>query len=162
MVEAEKISKRVLYGLVAVIFVVFFLFFLYGFDRPFTDNPDFNAPLLTDVVLLLMGIMVVCGLAFALCSMLLSWRKRGKDNGSFNHIAVRRNACLVGGGTFLLLLITFILGNPHPIQVNGEEYSHSVWLRMADMFIYTGMILICVAIIVLVVSASRYLRKNRS
>lgn len=162
MVRAEKISKRVLYCLVAIIFAVFSLFFFCDFDRPFIDNPDFNDPLLTDVVLLLMGLMVVCGLVFALCSMFLSWKKRGKDNGIYNHISVRRNAYLVGGGTLFLLLVTFILGNSHPIQVNGEEYSHSVWLKMADMFIYSGIILICVAIIVLMVSASRYLRKNRS
>lgn len=162
MVRAEKISKRVLYGLVAVIFVVFSLFYFYDFDRPFIDNPDFNDPLLTDVLLFLMGLMVVCGLAFALCSMLLSWKKRGKDDGIYNLIAVRRNAYFVGGGTLFLLLITFVFGNSHPIQVNGEEYAHSFWLKMADMFIYSGIVLICVAIIVLMVSASRYLRKNRS
>lgn len=162
MTRAEKISKRVLYGMVAVIFVVFCLFFICDFDRPFIDNPDFNDPLLTNVLLLLMGVMLVCGLAFTLWSMLSSWKKRGKDDGVVNRIAVRRNAYLVGGGTSLLLLLTFILGNTKPIQVNGAEYAHPLWLRMADMFIYSGAVLVLVAVIVLVVSASRYLRKNRS
>ena len=34
--------------------VVFALFFLVGYDMPFLENPDFNAPLFTDVLIILM------------------------------------------------------------------------------------------------------------
>lgn len=162
MIGAEKISKRVLYGMVGVIFIVFALFFFWNFDRPFTDNPDFNDPLLTDVLLFLMGAMTICTLVLAIVSMALSWKKRGKDDGTFNRIAVRRNAYLVGGGTFLLLLLTFLLGSSKPMQVNGEEYAQSLWLKAADMFIFSGVVMIFVAVTVLVLGALRYLKKNRT
>ena len=49
--DAEQVSTRVLYVLVALAVVVFGAFFLIGYDQPYEDDPQFNAPVLTDVVL---------------------------------------------------------------------------------------------------------------
>ena len=47
----ERISQRVLYLLMGIVGLVFVLFFFVGFDQPYMENPDFNAPLFTDAVL---------------------------------------------------------------------------------------------------------------
>lgn len=52
--STEKISQRVFYCLLGLAALVFALFFLVGYDMPFEENPDFNAPLFTNVLLFLM------------------------------------------------------------------------------------------------------------
>ena len=57
--SAERISKRVFIALLAVIAVVFVAFYLIGFNRPYADDPNFNEPLLTDVVLVFMFLILL-------------------------------------------------------------------------------------------------------
>ena len=38
-------TQYVLYALIALIVLLFGLFFLVGFDTPYDENPDYNAPL---------------------------------------------------------------------------------------------------------------------
>ncbi len=42
--SAENISQRIFYLLIGLAILVFGLFFLVGYDMPFDENPDFNAP----------------------------------------------------------------------------------------------------------------------
>ena len=44
--SAEKISQQVFYIMIGLAVLIFGLFFLVGYDLPFEENPDFNAPLL--------------------------------------------------------------------------------------------------------------------
>ena len=55
--STEQLSQRIFYGLLAITLLVFCCFFLIGYDEPFVDNPDFNAPLFTDVLILLMWVL---------------------------------------------------------------------------------------------------------
>ena len=50
----EWLTQRVLYGLIGIAVVVFALFYLVGYHQPFEENADFNAPLYTNLLLLLM------------------------------------------------------------------------------------------------------------
>ena len=61
----ERISQRVLYLLIALTVLVFALFYFVAYDRPFADDPSFNAPLFTDLLLVFMLLLVVlsCGLS---------------------------------------------------------------------------------------------------
>ena len=52
--DAEQLSTRVLYVLVALVVIVFGAFFLIGYDVPYEDHPSFNASLLTEAVLVFM------------------------------------------------------------------------------------------------------------
>ena len=55
----ERISQRVLYLLIALTVMVFALFYFVAYDRPFADDPSFNAPLFTDLLLVFMLLLVV-------------------------------------------------------------------------------------------------------
>ena len=44
-------TQYVLYVLIALIVLLFALFYLVGFDIPYDENPDYNAPLLTGVLI---------------------------------------------------------------------------------------------------------------
>jgi len=57
-------------------------------------------------------------------------------------------------------LLTFLLGSSVPMTVNGKVYADALWLKVADMFIFTGMGLILVAIGAVLYGATRYKRKE--
>ena len=65
MKNPTRLSHAVLVVLVVITVIVFAAFWLVGFNMPFMDDPRFNAPLLTDVVIafvyliLLLAIMAV-------------------------------------------------------------------------------------------------------
>lgn len=47
--STEKLSQSIFYVLVGFAVITFFLFFFVGYDMPFEENPDFNAPFFTNL-----------------------------------------------------------------------------------------------------------------
>lgn len=158
--SAERISQRILYGIVAVAVVVFGLFYLVGFDRPYMDDPNFNSPLFTNAVLFLMYGMVLAAVVILGCAIYHTLKTRGRGERVDNGIPVKKIAYIVAIGTMVALLLTFLLGSSAPMTVNGKEYTDALWLKVADMFIFTGIGMILVAIVAVVYGATRYKRKE--
>jgi hypothetical protein len=84
----------------------------------------------------------------------------GKGDRVVNNIPVRRISLTVGIGTFVMMLVTFVLGSSAPMKINGATYSDAFWLRMSDMFIVTSLLLIFAAIGAVVYGATKYNRKS--
>ena len=72
--SSENISQRIFYLLIGLAVLVFGLFFLVGYDMPFVENPDFNAPLFTDVLIVLMWLFLIGGVGLAVYSMIKGYR----------------------------------------------------------------------------------------
>ena len=107
--SAEKISQQVFYVMIGLAVLVFGLFFLVGYDLPFEENPDFNAPLFTDVLILLMWLFLIGGTGLAVFSMIRDYRS-SKSEAVVNGIPVRRIFRITWIGTLTVLLLTFFLG----------------------------------------------------
>lgn len=73
-----RLSRIILVVLVALTVVVFGLFWLVGFNMPFIDDPKFNAPLLTDVVIFFVYLMLFLAIAAIVLSMSGWARRMGK------------------------------------------------------------------------------------
>lgn len=104
--SAEKISQQVFYIMIGLAVLVFGLFFLVGYDLPFEENPDFNAPLFTDVLILLMWLFLIGGVGLAVFSMIRDYRS-SKSEAVVNGIPVRRIFRITWIGTLAVLLLTF-------------------------------------------------------
>ena len=61
-----------LVALVVLAVVVFGAFFLIGYDVPFEDNPEFNAPRLTDLVLVFIYVLVLLAAILAVTAIAIS------------------------------------------------------------------------------------------
>lgn len=155
----ERISTRALYLLVGVAMVIFVLFWLIGYDRPYEDDPNFNAPLFTNALLVLMVLYLLLGVGLAVWSVVSLLKKRGKTDAVENRIPVKKIGYLVTGGVFALLLLTFALGSTAPMKINGATYASSFWLRTSDMFIATSLLMLVVAAAAVVYGATKYNRK---
>ncbi len=156
---AERLSTMVLYVLVAVAAAVFALFYLVGFDTPYADDPQFNAPLFTDVVLGLLFLSLLLGCVAAGFSLIHAWKLRDKISRTVNNIPARRITAYTFGGVVACLAVTFLMGSSAPVVVNGTSYSNVFWLKATDMFVNTSLVLIIVAAAGVVLGLSGYGRK---
>lgn len=158
--STEKLSHRVLYVLTAVIAVVFCLFYFVGYDQPFEDNPEYNAPQFTGMLVGFVVFFVVASVVAGLVALVISIRKRGGSEGIVNGIHVARIASVITVFTVLLLIVTFILGSGDAININGEKYQDAFWLKIADMFVSSIIVMLVLSVAAVVFGATRYLRKK--
>lgn len=155
----KKLPSRVLYVLVGIIALVFILFWLVGFDRPYVDDPNFNEPLLTDVLMVLMILMTIGGIALVAWSIVRDMKVVGKGESYSNNIPVKKIGYCVACGTFVVMLLTFILGSSTPMKINGADYTDAFWLKVSDMFVCSSILLIVAAIAAVIYGSTKYIRK---
>lgn len=155
-----QISNLVLYVLIGITALVFLLFRLVGFNLPYDENPDYNAPLFTGMLIAFMLLLTLATLVLAVWSLLRSSRMNRSENIIVNNIPARRISVGVAVGTALLLVLTFALSSTDAITVNGTSFGDSFWLRASGMFIGTSIMLIAAAVAAVVYGATRNIRKD--
>ena len=156
--SAEQVSQRIFYILIALAVLVFGLFFLVGYDMPFEENPDFNAPLFTDVLIGLMWLFLVGGIGLAIYSMWKDYRG-SRSEAVVNGVPVRRIFRITWIGLLALLVLTFALGFSAPMLINGENYADWLWLKLSDMFVITSLLMLLAGMGAVIFGATRYIRK---
>ncbi len=156
--SAEQVSQRIFYILIALAVLVFGLFFLVGYDMPFEENPDFNAPLFTDVLIGLMWLFLVGGIGLAIYSMWKDYRG-SRSEAVVNGVPVRRIFRITWIGLLALLVLTFALGSSAPMLINGENYADWLWLKLSDMFVITSLLMLLAGMGAVIFGATRYIRK---
>lgn len=157
--STEKISQRVLYSLIGLSLVVFVMFFLIGYDLPFDENPDFNAPLFTDLLIALMWILLALSIGLVVFSVIRGYRNADRENISLNLIPEKKIFRITWGVTFMLLVLTFLLGSSATITVNGSKFADWIWLKTSDMFVNTSIVMLLGAFASVLFGATRYIRK---
>lgn len=158
-IDTKKLPSRVLYVLVGLIVVIFALFWLIGYNRPYDEDGNFNAPLFTDVLLVFMMLLTVGALAVAVWSAIRSNSASRGGERIVNNIPIRKIGRCVTGGTALVLILTFILGSSAPMKINGADYTDTFWLKASDMLVATSLLMIVAAIAAVVYGATKYIRK---
>ena len=158
--SAEQVSQRIFYILIALAVLVFGLFFLVGYDMPFEENPDFTAPLFTDVLIGLMWLFLVGGIGLAIYSMWKDYRG-SRSEAVVNGVPVRRIFRITWLGTLAILVLSFLLGSSEPMLINGENYADWIWLKLSDMLVITSLLMLVAGIGTVCFGATRYIRKKK-
>lgn len=144
---ADRLAGMVLVAVIAVTAVLFAAFYLVGFDTPFADDANFNAPVLTDVLLVFIYILLAMAIAVAVVAVARGLRIRDKAEGVVNGVPasrIARGSAILLGAT---LAVTFALGSAEPMGINGGRYTDVFWLKATDMFINTSGVLLLVAVL---------------
>lgn len=157
----EWLTNRLLYVLVGIAGVVFVAFWTIGFDMPYLDNPSMNAPLLTGLLLGLTEVFVIAALVVAIWAVIRSMRNSKDYTKNENGINAGRIQLCVFIGTVVVLLLTFILGSSSTLRVNGKLYSDWFWLKTSDMFVWSSVILLVLAILAVVFGTTSYHRQRK-
>lgn len=155
----KNFPSRVLYILVGIIVLVFAMFWLIGYDRPYDEDPNFNAPLFTDLLLVSMLLILLFAIATAVWSIWRSFKVAGKGEKYSNNIPVRKIGVIVAVGTFAVMLLTFLLGSSTPMTINGAKYDDVLGLKISDMFVSTSLLMILAAIVTVIYGSTKYIRK---
>lgn len=154
-----QLSGRVFYIVVAVAAVLFALFRLVGYDTPYDDNPDYNAPLLTGALITFMLLLTAATLALMVWGMVRGIRMSGDANRVVNNIPARRISMGVAAGFAVVMLVCFALSDTTPLTINGRPYADAVWLRVAGMFVGASVLMVAAAVAAVLYGATRYIRK---
>ena len=157
----KDLSHRILILLVTTTIVLFAVVYFVGYSHPYHDNPDFIEPQFTNVLLgftlfvLLLSVFVI---AWAL---IVAWRKRGGKKTMINKVPVVVISSAVMVFTVVLMSVSFLLGSSSTINVNGQNYEDTAWLKAADMFVISSLTMILLATVVVTMSAIRtYLNRK--
>ncbi|PJF01269.1 hypothetical protein [Prevotella intermedia] len=157
----ERISQRVLYVLIGIAALVFVLFFSVGFYAPFAENPAFNAPLLTDALIVFMWILLGLTVLVMLLSVFHTVKAISVKQRVVNGIPTYKITIAVFGTTFLCLVLSFLFGSSESMVINGATYADKFWLKASDMFVTSSLVLLLAAIGASVFGATRYYRKRK-
>lgn len=160
--SAERIARRVFLSLIMVVAVVLAAFYLVGYSMPYEDNANYNAPLLTDVLIWLVYILIGMAAVLTTVSVAAGIRARSAGDMTANGLPAARIAYTTAGIVAGVLLLTFVLGSSNPVQANGKAYDSAVWLRLSDMFIHTSEILIVIAVACVAFGASGIARRGKA
>ena len=148
-------------GLVAISAVVFIAFWSVGYDMPYEEDADFNAPLLTDMLLGFIYLLTVVAIGVTVYSIVHGIKTRGRQSLTENGVPAGRITIITWGVTFALLASTFALGSTDPIKVNGKDFCEGIWLRLSDMFIISSGVMILLAILAVTFGMSGYSRRMK-
>lgn len=157
----EKISTAVLYTIICVVAIVFALFYLVGYNMPSVEEPSFNAPLLTDVLLILMMVLFVIAAIVGVVAVIKGLQKRDPSDKVINGVPAAKISFITFGVTFLLLLLTFIFGSTDTMMINGHQFNDVLSLKLTDMFVQTSLVMIVLAICAVIFGYTRYIRKGK-
>ena len=148
-------------GLVAVSAVVFALFWLVGYDMPYEEDADFNAPLLTDALLGYVYLLTAVAVGVAVFSAIHGFWTRSRQGSVENGVPTARINTVTWVVTALLLVITFACASTEPIRVNGKLFTETIWLRLSDMFIVSSGVMILLAVVAVAFGMSGYSRRSK-
>lgn len=148
-------------GLVAVSAVVFIAFWTVGYDMPYEEDADFNAPLLTDMLIGYIYLLLAIAMGVTVYSIVHGIRTSGRQGSTENGVPAGRITLATWVATAVLLILTFALGATDPIKVNGKDFCESIWLRLSDMFIISSGVMILIAIAAMVFGMSGYSRRMK-
>lgn len=159
--SAEKISLRIFFVLTGFSVLLFLLFFLVGFDLPYIFDPDFNAPLFTDPLLIFMELLLFAALAITGYSVWRGHKCSPTTEKVVNNVPAAKISRITWIGTFACLAITFGIGSTATMVINGRNFEDTLWLRLSDMFVWTSLILLAIAIATVCYGGTKYIRKSK-
>lgn len=101
---------------------------------------------MVDALLILIALLLAAALAATAWSIVNSLLRRRAETAVVNGVPARRIAVCTAALLVVSLVLTFLLGSSQPLSINGSSFASPFWLKLTDMFIFTALILILVAV----------------
>lgn len=146
----NRASRRVFHIITWTAAVVFALFWLVGYDTPYVENSNFAAPVFTDVLMVFAALILAVALALTVWAVARSLKLAGRGGRIVNNIPVKKIAYSTVAAVVAVLVLTFAFGSSDMIFINGKEYTDTLWLRTADMFVSSALLLVAAGIVIII------------
>lgn len=92
-----------------------------------------------------MYVAIAAAVGSTLWAMYRTFRVIGKTSGMTHGVPVRKIKLCVYAVILFMLLLSFACADTDAMRVNTVEYTDTFWLRIANMFVFTGTIAIVMA-----------------
>lgn len=153
--KVEKISKITLWVLIGISLVVLALFLLVGYDTPYEENPKFNDPQLTDLLIIWTYILIIVT-AIATVGAVIYGFVSGGNKSKNEDVGMASKAGLMAWGTFVVsVIIGIVVGVANQSEVlliNGERWNNPTDIILTDTSMISILILTVVTVIATVFS----------
>ena len=134
----EKISKYLLYGLLGVSALIWILFLLVKFNEPYDLDPNMNAPMLTDVLVVWGLLLTVVAFVGMLVAYVMYLKQHGIERGLYFTWGIPIAAIVIG-------LIIGVINKKQDFIYNMNDHASQSSLIISDTAL--------VAVIILAVTA---------
>lgn len=158
--KIEKISNYVLYGVCAVIVLCFALFMGIGYDN--MDDAGHTAPLLTDLIMVLMYLLGLATACLMVWSLVVGARSTaGTNEMESTGIPGGKVTMATFGITVLSIVVGVVLGIGEPdFTTTSGVFTPGYMVTMVDAFMWSMYILAFVSVVAVVVASSGIMTKN--
>lgn len=102
--KVDKIAKITLWVLIGISIVVLALFLLVGYDTPYEENPKFNDPTLTDLLIIWTYILIIATAVVTIGAVIYGFISGGNKS-KHEDIGLASKAGVIAWGTFVVSLI---------------------------------------------------------
>ncbi|MBP3214140.1 MAG: hypothetical protein J6M19_04810 [Bacteroidaceae bacterium] len=153
--KVEKTSKITLWVLIGISIVVMALFLLVGYDTPYEENPKFNDPAMTDLLIIWTYILIIAT-ALATVGAVIYGFVSGGNKSKNEDTGMASKAGIMAWGTFLVsVVIGIVVGIANQSEVlliNGERWNDPTDIILTDTSMISILILTIVTVIATVFS----------
>ena len=156
--KSMKISNYVMYAIMAISVVVLALFFLVGYDIPYKEDPKFNDPQFTDLLMVWMGVLIVLTFVLTLVSVVM--QVKNASGTEAKGIAGKTGTISVIGMVLSIVIGLGVgLADQSPVLVNGEVFTDPVDLCITDTCLISMFILLILSVISIFASMVLVIKK---
>lgn len=161
--KLEKISNNVLYAVCGLIVLVFVLFFCVGYDNVDMEiAADKNAPLMTNMLMILMYLLGVATFCLMVWSLVKSARSAaGSDEKEATGIAGSKIVMCTAAVTLVAFIIGYVFNiGEEPFTTSSGVTTSSAMVTLVDSFMVAIYILALVSIVAVVVASTGVMTKT--
>ena len=147
--KVEKISKITLWVLIGITIVVMALFLLVGYDNKYEENPNFNDPQLTDLLIVWTYILIGAACVATIGAVIYGF-VNGSNKSKNEDIGMASKAGLIAWGTFIVSIIIGLVmgfaGKDEVLLINGKDWNVPSDIILTDMSMVSILILTIVTV----------------
>ena len=147
--KVEKISKITLWVLIGITIVVMALFLLVGYDTPYEENPKFNDPQLTDLLIVWTYILIIATAVATIGAVIYGFVSGGNKSKN-EDVGMASKAGLIAWGTFVVSLIIGLIAGfankDEVLLINGKDWNVPSDIILTDMSMISILILTIVTV----------------
>lgn len=161
MVKTEKISSIAFIGTSAVSLIITILFLTVGYDEVYDANPEFNAPVLTDLFICLMYALVAGVIGCCIWSVVHSIMQGGNGGDTANRVPGGKVTAITIGTLIVSLVVGLVFGlGETDFRAADGTITTAGWVTLVDVFMWSMYILSIVLIIMVVLVMGGVIRKT--
>ena len=153
--KVEKISKIALWVLIGISLAVLALFLLVGYGNPYEENPKFNDPQLTDLLLCWTYFLIAATAVAAVGAVIYGFVSGGNKSKHEEKGLLSKTGLIAWGTLIVSLIIGIIVGvasQSEVLLINGKDWNDPTDIIMTDTSMISILILTIVTIIATVFS----------